>query len=74
MSPELVFFVFDIAPTALDEFLLILDEPPAELRFRNDKNVAPATASAEVAKIAVDPRTRVVISGALLEEQGRNPG
>jgi hypothetical protein len=74
MNPELVFFVFDIAPTVLDEFLLILDEPPGELRFRNDQNVEPASDSAGVADITHDARTRIVISGALLEEQGRNPG
>lgn len=70
ITADLVFFVFDIAPTALDEYLLVLDEPPTELRFRSDLGVRAET-SAKQAERDIDQHTRVAIDGAHLEAQGR---
>lgn len=70
LTPELVFFAFDVTPTSLDEFWLVLDEPPAELRFRNDETID-TTSAATYAKTALDQPTRVAISGASLELAGR---
>lgn len=72
ITADLVFFVFDIEPTALDEYLVVLDEPPADLRFRSDEGYE-GESSAVVAKQIADHRTRVAISGAHLEAQGRMP-
>lgn len=74
ISPELVFFVFDIAPDDLSGYYLVLDEPAMELRFRNDLPSAGATSSAAVAGALIDRHTRVAISGRHLEEQGNAPG
>lgn len=72
ITPELTFFAFDVAPSELDQYWLVLDEPPAELRFRNDipRNVAN---SATFAKSTLDQPTRVAISGKELKRQGDNP-
>ena len=72
ITTDLVFFVFDIAPTALDEYLVVLDEPASDLRFRSDEGYA-GESSAAVAERIADRRTRVAISGAHLEAQGRTP-
>ncbi|MGH8863110.1 MAG: hypothetical protein ACREVZ_00435 [Burkholderiales bacterium] len=72
MEPDLVFFAFDVDPQALDEFWLVLDEPPAELRFRNDRGLI-WPHSAKFAERTIDRPTRVAISGAELEQQGLNP-
>jgi hypothetical protein len=69
LTPELTFFTFDVEPGHLDEFWLVLDEPPAELRFRNDQ-VLDLTNAATVASSALDQPTRVAISGQELEAQG----
>jgi hypothetical protein len=34
IASDLVFFAFDIDPDTIDQYWLILDEPPSELRFR----------------------------------------
>ena len=69
LTPELTFFTFDVTPSTLDEYWLVLDEPPAELRFRNDQPLDP-TSSATVAKSSLDQPTRVAISGLALEQAG----
>jgi hypothetical protein len=69
ITPELTFFAFDVKPSKLGEYWLVLDEPPAELRFRNDQP-RNNTNSAEFAKAALDQPTRVAISGAELLAQG----
>ncbi len=74
ISPELVFFVFDIAPDDLSGYYLVLDEPAMELRFRNDLSFGGAPSSAAVADALIDRHTRVAISGRHLEEQGNAPG
>jgi hypothetical protein len=78
LAADLVFFAFDVAPATLDEYWLVIDEPPADLRFRNpDKPGAvenPAavirTSAAAFAKTTIDRPTRVAISGRYLEERG----
>jgi hypothetical protein len=71
MEPDLVFFAFDVDPQTLDQFWLVLDEPPSELRFRNDRGLNWLN-SAEFAKGTIDLPTRVAISGVELERQGQN--
>ena len=71
ITPDLVFFVFDIAPTDLDEYLVVLDEPPSEVRFRNDLGVQQDTSAGQAAK-DIDPQTRMAIDGAHLKKQGRS--
>lgn len=68
MQPDLVFFAFDIDPNTLDDLWLVLDEPPSELRFRNDKGLDHPT-SADFATKTIDRPTRVAISGAALKAQ-----
>lgn len=72
MEPDLVFFAFDIPPSKLDEYWLVLDEPPSELRFRNDKGMDWST-SAQFANETIDEPTRVAIDGAELEAQALQP-
>lgn len=68
MEPDLVFFAFDIDPDALEQLWLVLDEPPSELRFRNDRGLTYPT-SAEFAQKTIDRPTRVAISGTALKTQ-----
>lgn len=72
LTPELTFFTFDVTPSTLEKYWLVLDEPPAELRFRNDEALQPldATSAATVATSALDQPTRVAISGQALEDAG----
>ena len=72
LTPDITFFAFDVTPSKLDEYWLVLDEPPAELRFRNE-NPIDKTNSATFAKSTIDQPTRIAISGAELEKQGLNP-
>lgn len=72
ITPDLIFFAFDVTPSTLDQYWLVLDEPPAELRFRNDET--PVTMnSATFAESMLDKPTRVAISGEELERQANNP-
>lgn len=75
ITPEITFFAFDVTPETLDQYWLVLDEPPAELRFRNDAKSRPldATNGATFARSSLDQPTRVAISGKKLEEQGNQP-
>lgn len=66
LSPDLVFFTFDVAPATLADYWLVLDEPPAELRFRIPVNPLNASHSAALAAMLLDEPTRVAISGAEL--------
>jgi hypothetical protein len=49
IASDLVFFAFDVDPDTLDEFWLVLDEPPSERRFRGVN-------SADVAHAGTTPR------------------
>jgi hypothetical protein len=69
ITPDLTFFAFDVNPESLDQYWLILDEPPAELRFRNDQS-EPNSHSAAFAEATIDKPTRVAISGLELRQQG----
>lgn len=73
LTPDLTFFMFDVKPDTLEQFWLILDEPPAELRFRNDRPAVPGSNSAALAEATLDQPTRVAISGKELEDQGLHP-
>jgi hypothetical protein len=66
LQPDLHFFAFDVDPGLLDSYWLVLDEPPAELRFRVDRPDGPD--SATTAKLRIDHPTRVAIDGKELEE------
>jgi hypothetical protein len=72
LTPDLVFFTFDVPPSELDDYWLVLDEPPAELRFRNDIPYETGSAAAFAASL-LDPPTRVAIDGAELRSQGLTP-
>ena len=72
LQPDVVFFAFDVKPDDLDLYWLVLDEPPAELRFQN-KHGSISTSSAELAKKAIDRPTRVAISGKALEAMAVTP-
>jgi hypothetical protein len=71
LTPELTFFAFDVTPSEVNLYWLVLDEPPTELRFRNDQPLNIANA-ATFADSTIDKPTRVAISGAELERQGLN--
>jgi len=70
IMPDLHFFGFDITPSKLDEYWLMLAEPPAELRFRNDR-IEDKTNSALFADSTLDQETRVAISGQYLEDRAQ---
>jgi hypothetical protein len=72
IQPDVVFFAFDVTPSQLDEYWLVLDEPPAELRFRNDRGFT-WNNSSEFAVKTIDHPTRVAISGKELESMAVNP-
>lgn len=68
MEPDLVFFAFDVDPDAVEECWLVLDEPPTELRFRNDQGTNWPD-SATFADKTIDHPTRIAISGAVLKTE-----
>jgi hypothetical protein len=75
IGPDVVFFAFDVDPDTLDQYWLVLDEPPSELRFRSvDAAGAPvggaATTAATFALATIDRPTRVGIDGTYLEQLG----
>jgi hypothetical protein len=71
ISPDVQFFAFDVEPSTLDEYWLVLDEPPAELRFRQPGGpVNVAMNAGQFANTNIDHPTRVAISGLYLEQQG----
>jgi hypothetical protein len=72
ITPEITFFSFDVTPSDLDQYWLVLDEPPAELRFRSG-NPQDTANSATFAKSMLDQPTRVAISGHELENLGNQP-
>jgi hypothetical protein len=69
ITDDVTFFVFDINPSDLEQYRVVLDEPPAELRFRNDK-LSGAADSAQFAADVIDTPTRVAIDGTYLEWKG----
>jgi hypothetical protein len=75
LAPDVVFFAFDIDPDTLDQYWLVLDEPPSELRFRSVDAAgnpigAAAPNAAALAQTTIDRPTRVGIDGAYLEALG----
>jgi hypothetical protein len=70
ITPEITFFCFDVKPGTIDQYWLVLDEPPTELRFRNDQPFDPGGTSAAFAKAELDKPTRVAIRGADLKKSG----
>jgi hypothetical protein len=69
ITPELTFFTFDVRPDEIDDYWLVLDEPPSELRFKR-KSVFVSFNAADFAAETIDQPTRVAISGAELKAQG----
>ena len=69
ISPDITFFGFDVTPSTLDKYYLVLAEPPAELRFQQKKVPPNSQNSAHLAAEAIDKETRVAISGQYLEDQ-----
>lgn len=79
IDTDIVFFSFDISPPELDQFWLILDEPPSQLRFRKyetNQQLPPnplgdaATTSAAFANATLDKPTRVAFDGKELLARG----
>ena len=62
-------FGFDLSPENLDNYWLILEEPPSDVRFRNDTKSS-TTNSADFAAATLDRPTRVAIDGKYLKSQG----
>jgi hypothetical protein len=69
IEEDIVFFTFDINPDDLDRYWVVLEEPPAELRFRSGVN-STAADGGQFAADTLDTQTRVAISGAHLEWMG----
>ena len=67
ITPEITFFSFEVNPKDVDQYWLVLDEPPSELRFRNDNAFNINDHSAEFAKKMLDKPTRVAIKGSSLD-------
>ena len=73
LTPEITFFTFDVTPEDLDQYWLVLDEPPHELRFRNSPpGPLVLTDSGTFASSRLDQPVRVAIQGSVLESQGKN--
>lgn len=72
INPEITFFCFDVTPTELYKYWLVLDEPPTELRFRNDNPYFENKSSADFAKAELDQPTRVAINGTSLQNAAKN--
>ena len=72
INPEITFFSFDVNPKDLDKYWLVLDEPPTELRFRNDEPFDKNLSSAVFANVELDKPTRVAISGVSLQNAANN--
>jgi hypothetical protein len=82
IGEDVTFFIFDINPKALKKFFLVLDEPPAELRFRGvepDSSKPPSlfaaaalqsAHSADFARNTIDQPVRVAIDGKTLAWEG----
>lgn len=68
MTPDIVFFAFDIDPESLDQFWLVLDEPPSELRFL--QSAFPYKDTLVFDDASIDRHTRVAVSGIYLERMG----
>jgi hypothetical protein len=69
IEPDIVFFAFDIDPATLTQYQLVLDEPPNELRFRNDR-ACTGDNGAVFAKETIDGHSRVALLGSHLAAQG----
>ncbi|GAA2108513.1 hypothetical protein GCM10009841_29010 [Microlunatus panaciterrae] len=69
IGADVTFFIFDIDPTDLPQYRVVLDEPPAELRFRNDLGANAANGGAFAATV-IDTPTRVAIDGSYLNWKG----
>lgn len=70
IKPDVTFFIFDIKPETLDQYWLILDEPPTELRFRHKPS--PHANDAEILlSEQIDQPTRVAWEGKVLEEKAK---
>ena len=63
---DVTFFIFDIPPDTLDQYWLILEEPPTELRFRPS-----ALNSSSKIFFDLDQPTRVAWEGIYLENRGQ---
>jgi hypothetical protein len=72
ITPDLTFFTFDVKPGELGAYWLVLDEPPAELRFRVG-NIGSTIKAANYAADKIDQPTRVAICGQELLDQGMTP-
>ena len=75
LAPDVVFFAFDVDPSTLDQYWVVLDEPPSELRFRavdaaGNPLGGAAPAAAAFARATIDKPTRVGIEGGYLEQLG----
>ena len=71
INRDIVFFSFDIDPQTLDQYWLVLDEPPTELRFRKPPPEAGvASSSATFATKSLDRPTRVAFDGYHLKSMG----
>ncbi len=69
VGEDVTFFIFDIDPSTLREYRVVLDEPPAELRFGNNKGNSGLN-SADFAAQVIDTPTRVAIDGTHLDWKG----
>lgn len=69
IEPDIVFFAFNIDPNDIEQYWVVLDEPPAELRFRSDEyhtrrgSGTLGNDGATVAAQIIDEHSRVAIRG-----------
>ena len=67
IGEDIVFFRFDIVPADARKRWVVLEEPPAEITFRNDKPAGAQIADgASFAIATIDQPTRVLIKGTTL--------
>jgi hypothetical protein len=69
VSDDVTFFIFDVKPEELPNYYVVLDEPPHELRFRNDNGID-GTDGSHFGQRAIDKPTRVAIDGKYLDFKG----
>jgi hypothetical protein len=70
IGDDVTFFIFDVDPSKLAQLRVVLDEPQAELRFRNDRKPAGTVTGATFARDTIDTPTRVAIEGDYLQWKG----
>jgi hypothetical protein len=70
VTTDVVFFIFNVDPGTLPDLWLMLDEPPAELRFRKLPYAVNPAGNLAFVPDCLDRPTRVAVDGKYLNREG----